>query len=44
MAKLSKKKKSQAKANAKRRGKKVGAYDNLRAAGKKMKPAKKKRK
>lgn len=44
MAKLSSKKKAQAKANAKRRGKKAGAYDNLRAAGKKMKATRGKRK
>jgi hypothetical protein len=44
MSKLSSKKKAQAKKNAKRRGKKVGAYDNLRAAGKPMKKAKKRRK
>jgi len=36
MAKLTPKKKAAAKANAKRRGKKAGAYDNLRAAGKPM--------
>ena len=37
MAELTPKKKAQAKANAAARGKKVGAYDYLKAAGKPMK-------
>ena len=36
MATLSQRKKSNARRNARRRGKKPGAYDNLRAAGKPM--------
>lgn len=39
MAKLSKAAKARAKKNAAARGKKAGAYDNLRAAGKPMKKA-----
>ena len=42
MTALSPKKKAQAKANAKARGTKAGAYDNLKAAGKPMKTTKKK--
>ena len=37
MATLSQRKKASARRNARRRGKKPGAYDNLRAAGKPMK-------
>jgi hypothetical protein len=37
MATLSQRKKANARRNARRRGKKPGAYDNLRAAGKPMK-------
>jgi hypothetical protein len=37
MATLSQRRKTNARRNAKRRGKKPGAYDNLRAAGKPMK-------
>ena len=40
MAALTPKKRAQAKANAKARGTKVGAYDNLKAAGKPMKTTK----
>lgn len=40
MAKLTKTKKASAKKAAAARGKKAGAYDNLRAAGKKMKRTK----
>ena len=42
MAALTPKQKSQAKANAKARGTKVGAYDFLKAAGKPIKATKKK--
>jgi hypothetical protein len=41
MATLSQRKKANARRNARRRGKKPGAYDNLRAAGKPMKRTKK---
>ena len=37
MATLSQRRKANARRNARRRGKKPGAYDNLRAAGKPMK-------
>lgn len=43
MSALSPKKKAQAKANAKARGTKPGAYDNLKAAGKPMKTTSKKK-
>lgn len=42
MAALTPKKKAQAKANARARGTKAGAYDNLKAAGKPMKTTGKK--
>jgi hypothetical protein len=41
VATLSQRKKANARRNARRRGKKPGAYDNLRAAGKPMKRTKK---
>lgn len=41
MAKLSDEDKAKAKKNAAARGKKAGAYDNLKAAGKPMKKTKK---
>lgn len=42
MAELTAAQKAKAKKNAAARGKKAGAYDNLKAAGKPMKAAKKK--
>lgn len=42
MASLTPKQKATAKKNAAARGTKAGAYDNLKAAGKPMKPTKKK--
>lgn len=44
MAKLSAKQKARAKANARARGVKPGAYDYLKASGKKMKSKGKKKK
>ena len=41
MATLSQRKKANARRNARRRGTKPGAYDNLRAAGKPMRRTKK---
>jgi len=41
VATLSQRRKSNARRNARRRGKRPGAYDNLRAAGKPMRPTKK---